>query len=266
MFFEKVGRKVFFYSFIVVSAALLTAGPILAQTVERGHLVGTIYSQDGKTPMVGAIVRLKNISSGAISAAEPTDTQGHFRMENLSKGIYQFGITTAQGDFNSNELIGILANETTRISLALNPYETGVQSAVQEVLRDQASAEGESRIGRVVRYNPSTKEAEVFIEKGVLQLDDRIRVKGIETNFFQDVAKLGAGGEAVKQLFAGQNGLLKIEKDADPGDGLYVVCKKGVPPFFLTPCGIASVIAGSGLILAGVVEVPEKTTVSPFKK
>ncbi len=265
MFFRKIGCR--FLSFRVFFLILIafSAGSALAQTAERGHLVGTIFAQDGKTPMVGAVVRLKNISSGAISAAEPTDGQGHFRMENLTKGIYQFGITTAQGDFNSNELIGILANETTRISLALNPYETGVQTAVQEVLRDQA-VEGESRIGRVVRYNASTKEAEVFIEKGVLQLDDRIRVKGIETNFFQDVDNLGAAGQTVKQLFAGQNGLLKVAKDADPGDGLYVVCGKGVPPFFLTPCGIASVIAGSGLILAGVVEVTEKTPVSPFKK
>ncbi len=265
MFHLKLGRKFPFFLIFFILASTFFGGTALAQTAERGHLVGTIFSQDGKTPMVGAVVRLKNITSGAISAAEPTDIQGHFRLENLSKGIYQFGITTSQGDFNSNELIGILANETTRISMALNPYETGVQSAVQEVLRDQA-VEGESRIGRVVRYNPSTKEAEVFIEKGVLQLDDRIRVKGIETSFFQDVDNLGAAGQAVKQLFAGQNGLLKVEKDADPGDGLYVVCEKGVPPFFLTPCGIASVIAGSGLILAGVVEVTEKTPISPFKK
>ncbi|MHB8054916.1 MAG: carboxypeptidase-like regulatory domain-containing protein [Candidatus Aminicenantales bacterium] len=266
MFKWKSGRVQFLVFLLVTLAVSLTAGPALAQTVERGHLVGTIFTQDGKTPMVGAIVRLKNITSGAISVALPTDTQGYFRMENLSKGIYQFGITTAQGDFNSNELVGILANETTRISLALNPYETGVQSAVQEVLRDQSVAEGESRIGRVIRYNASTKEAEVFIEKGVLQIDDRVRVKGIETNFFQDVDSLGAGGEIVKRLFAGQNGLMKMEKNTDTGDGIYVVCKKGVPPFFLTPCGIASVIAGSGLILAGVVEVTDKTPVSPFKK
>ncbi len=251
---------------LVTLAVFLAAGTAPAQTVERGHLVGTIFTQDGKTPMVGAVVRLKNISSGAISVALPTDAQGYFRMENLSKGIYQFGITTAQGDFNSNELVGILANETTKISVALNPYETGVQSAVQEVLRDQAAAEGESRIGRVLRYNASSKEAEVFVEKGVLQVDDHVRVKGLETNFFQDVDSLGAGGEAVKRLFAGQNGLMKMEKTAVRDDGIYVVCKKGVPPFFLTPCGIASVIAGSGLILAGVVQVTDKTPVSPFKK
>lgn len=250
------------FLFLFLAGASLS----LAQTAERGHLVGTIFTQDGKTPMVGGVVRLKNISSGAITVAAPTDAQGYFRMENLSKGIYQFGISTAQGDFNSNELIGILANETTKISLALNPYETGVQSAVQEVLREQATGEGESRIGRVVRYNASTKDAEVFIEKGVLQLDDRVRVKGLETNFFQDVDALGAGGESVKRLFAGQNGLMKLEKNAASGDGIYIVCEKGLPPFFLTPCGIASVIAGSGLILAGVVEVTDKTPVSPFKK
>jgi hypothetical protein len=263
---RKTERKFVSRLVLMCLVAVMTAGTVWAQTVERGHLVGTIFTQDGKTPIVGGVVRLKNISSGAVSAAEPTDAQGNFRMENLSKGIYQFGITTAEGDFNSNELIGILANETTKIALSLNPYDANVQTAVQEILRDQTAEEGESRIGRVIRYNPTTKEAEVFIEKGVLQIDDRVRVKGLQTNFFQDVENLGAGGEAVKRLFAGQNGLLKTARTASPGDGIFVVCKKGVPPFFLTPCGIASVIAGSGLILAGVVEVTDKTSVSPFKK
>ena len=255
-------KKCVFLFFIVA----WTVSAAAAQTVERGHLVGNIFARDGKTPVAGAVVRLKNITSGAVSAADPTDAQGYFRLENLSKGIYQFGVTTPEGDFNSSELIGILANETTRISLALDVYDSAVQTAVQEVLREQAVEEGESRIGRVVRYNPATREAEVFIEKGILQLDDRVRVKGLQTNFFQDVDKLGLAGDSVKRLFAGQNGLMLTERSAEPGDGIYVVCKKGVPPFFLTPCGIASVIAGTGLILSGVVEVPEKKDVSPFRK
>jgi len=266
MFVKKTALRCLYGLVFFFFVAFLTAISAETQTIERGHLVGTIFDRDGKTPIPGAVVRLKNISSGAVSAALPTDAQGFFRLENLSKGIYQFGITTPQGDFNSNELVGILANETTKISLSLNTYESGVQSAVQEVLREQAVKEGESRIGRVIRFNPASKEAEVFIEKGVLQIDDRVRVKGIQTNFYQDVDKLGIGGETVKRLFAGQNGLFKVSRDAEPGDGIYVVCKKGVPPFFLTPCGIASVIAGSGLILAGVVEVTDKTPVSPFKK
>jgi hypothetical protein len=266
MFDKKLGFVFFGRSVLVLAVFAILAATMGAQTTERGHLIGTIFDRDGKTPIVGAVVRMKNITSGAVLASSPTDGQGFFRMENLSKGIYQFGITTAQGDFNSNELVGILANETTKISLALNPYDAAVQSAVQEVLREQADKEGESRVGRIVRFNPASKEAEVFIERGVLQIDDRVRVKGIQTNFYQDVDKLGAGGEAVKRLFAGQNGLIKVARDAEPGDGVYIVCKKGVPPFFLTPCGIASVIAGSGLILAGVVEITEKTPVSPFKK
>jgi len=266
MFEKKQGVGSFCRAVLVLSALVFLTATPGAQTIERGHLIGTIFDRDGKTPIVGAVVRMKNITTGAVFAAPSTDGRGFFRLENLSKGIYQFGITTPQGDFNSNELIGILANETTKISLALNPYEAAVQSAVQEVLREQADKEGESRVGRIVRFNPASKEAEVFIERGVLQIDDRVRVKGIQTNFYQDVDKLGVGGEAVKRLFAGQNGLIKVARDAEPGDGVYIVCKKGVPPFFLTPCGIASVIAGSGLILAGVVEITEKTPVSPFKK
>jgi hypothetical protein len=235
-----------------------------AQTVERGNLVGTIYDKDGKTPISGAVIRLRNITSGSVYESPPTDAKGAFRLDGVGKGIYQYGITSSQGDFNSNELVGIIANETTKITVSLSPYDTGVQSAVQEILRGQADKEGEVRIGRVVRYNPATKDAEVYIEMGVLQKSDRVRVKGPLTNFYQDADKLILNGGAVKQLFAGQNGLLQMARTAEPGDGLYIVCEGGTP-FFLTPCGLATVVAGTGLILGLVREVSEKTPVSQIK-
>jgi hypothetical protein len=55
---------------------------------------------------------------------------------------------------------------------------------------------------------------------------------------------------------------MKIIRDAQIGDAVYLVCKKGVPPFFLTPCGIATVVGG----MAGLITVVDKKEVSPFKK
>ena len=254
--------------FLVFSSLSILAPGISAQTIERGDLLGYIFDRDGKTPVLGAVIKVRNITSGAIYESQPTDNQGLFKIEGLSKGIYTFGITTELGDFNSNELVGILANETTKVSISLNPYESGVQTAVQEVLRDQTLPEnqGEARIGRVVRYNPETKEAEVFIERGVLQLDDRIRVKGPATNFYQDVGSLRIGENRVRRALAGESPWLPLRGPAQPGDAVYIVCKKGILPFFLTPCGIAWVIAGSGAIMAGIIEITDKTPVSPFKK
>jgi hypothetical protein len=248
-----------FLFWLVPGAAL----PLAAQTIERGNLVGTIVDRDGRTPIEGAVIRLRNISSGAIYESSATDAQGRFRVDGLGKGIYTYGITTSLGDFNSNELIGILANETTKISISLNPYESNVQSAVQEVLRTQStSATNESQVGRVIRYDPATKRADVFIERGVLQVRDRVRIAGRETNFTQDVISLFQEQERVRRVLAGQNVWLPTEKPAQTGDLVYVGCAAGTP-FFLTPCGIAWVIAGSGAILAGIITTTETTPVSP---
>jgi hypothetical protein len=263
MMFVKVWAKVFLFLAVAWTATFAFAPPAAAQTIDRGNVVGTIYDQDGKLPVTGAVVKLKNITTGAVYASQPTDARGFFRIEALLKGIYQFGIVTSGGDFNSNELVGVLTGETTKISISLNPYEPGVRSAMQEVLREQAAKEGESRVGRVIRFNPATKEAEVFVEKGVLQVDDRVRVTGVLTNFYQDVTKLSLEREAVKRLYAGQNGVVLVVKDAEPGDSVYLVCKRGVPPFFLTPCGIATVVAGAGLIIGTIIEITEKDDVSP---
>jgi hypothetical protein len=237
---------------------------VRAQTPARGNLIGYIYDKDGTTPVPSAVVKLRNINSGAIYEAAATDKAGFFKIENLAKGIYNFGITTNAGDFNSNELVGIIENETTKLSISLSPYENEVRQSMQEIAREQSVKDNEARVGRVVQYLPGTKDAVVFIEKGVLQVDDRIRVRGIQTNFYQNVETMGMDGAKIKRALAGQNPFVRVARDAQVGDGVYLVCKKGVPPFFLTPCGIATVVGGVGA-LVGIVTVTDKNPVSPIK-
>jgi hypothetical protein len=236
--------------------------PLRAQALEKGNLIGFVYDQGGKTPVEGAVVVVKNTSTGAVYKAAPTNKQGMFTIQGLGKGIYSFGITTPQGDFNGNELIGILANETAKIAVSLNAYEGQVRSAVQVVLKEQQEQEGEARVGRVVGYNPNTKEADVFVERGLLQLDDSIRVRGGVTDFYQDVKSLKISGISVRRALAGQNVFLKAAQAADIGDIVYVVCKRGVPPIFWVPWGTAVVTLGT----LGLIELIEKECVSPFKK
>ena len=258
--------RVFVWSMILSSLAAISSPPLAAQAFERGNLIGQIFDRDGRTPVEGAVLRLRNISSGAVYEGPATSAQGRFRIDGLSKGIYTYGISTSLGDFNSNELIGILANETTRISISLNPYESSVQSAVQEILRDQtANPEKESRIGYVVRYDPAGQRAEIFIERGLIQVRDQVRFGGPTTNFSQDVDVLVLGQDRVRRAEAGQNVWIGTAKPVEIGDIVYVACKKGVPPFFLTPCGIAWIIAGSGAILSEIIDFKEKECVSPYK-
>lgn len=260
------GLFFFLLAIFLFSGLAAFSPPLGAQTLELGNLVGQILDRDGRTPVGGAVLRLRNISSGAVYESPATNAQGRFRIDGLSKGIYTYGITTPAGDFNSNELIGILANETTKISISLNPYESNVQSAVQEILREQtANPERESRIGRVVTYDPATKRAEIFVERGLIQVRDQVRFSGPATNFSQDVESLLVSQERVRRVLAGQNVWLAATKPVETGDIVYVICKKGVTPFFLTPCGIAWIIAGSGAILTEIIDFKEKECVSPYK-
>jgi hypothetical protein len=253
-----------FIPFFVVFC--LFPGFLTSQVIEKGNLIGYVFDRDGRTPIPGAVAKLRNITSGTIYESSPSDSSGVFKIEGLSKGIYTFGITTSLGDFNSNDLVGILTNETTKVTISLNPYESGVQLAVQEVLRDQAQPDnqGESRIGRIVQYDPDAREASVFIERGILQTDDSIRIRGIQTNFSQDAGSLRVGEKTVRRALVGETCWMKVRGAVQTGDGVYVVCKKGIVPFFLTPCGIAWVVAGTGAIMAGIINITEKSPVSPF--
>ena len=266
MFVLAKAKKVvlFFVPFFVLFC--LFPGFLTSQVIEKGNLIGFVFDRDGKTPIPGAVAKLRNITSGTIYESLPSDSAGVFKIEGLAKGIYTFGITTDLGDFNSNDLVGILTNETTKVTISLNPYESGVQSAVQEVLRDQAQpdSQGESRIGRIVQFNPDAKEASVFIERGILQTEDNIRIRGVQTNFGQDAGPLRIGEKAVRRALVGETSWMKVKGAVQTGDGVYVVCNKGVVPFFLTPCGIAWVVAGAGAIMTGIVTITEKTPVSPF--
>jgi hypothetical protein len=231
-----------------------------AQVAGKGNLIGFVYDQDGTTPVAGAVVMVKNISNGRVFQSSRSDNLGVFKVQGLDTGLYALGVTAVAGDFNSGELVGVAANETSKVAIAISPYEKDVMEAVQQVNKDQQE-KGESRIGHVVGFNSGSREADVFIERGLLQSGDRIHVKGESTDFYQDAKALKIQGAGVRKALAGQNCMLPFIKPAVAGDVVYVVCKRGIPPFFLAPLGIAAVIAGSAVLTP----TGEEITASPFK-
>lgn len=256
------GVKINAVSLGLIAALLVFYAPqaLTGQVPAKGNLLGFVYGQDGTTPLPGAVVMVKNISSGKVYESNASDGLGIFKVQGLDTGLYALGVTSPKGTFNSTDLVGVAANETAKIAIALTPYEKDVQEAIQPVNKDQQE-EGESRVGHVVVYTSGGNQAEVFIERGLLQHTDRIHVKGVNTDFYQDAKGLLFQGAAVKKLLAGQNGMISVSKPCEPGDIVYVVCKRGIPPFFLAPLGIAAVVAGSAVLTPG----GDEQTASPFK-
>ena len=230
-------------------------------TQGTGNLVGFIYYKDGVTPIVGAFVKVKDVSTDLVSESTKSDSNGMFTIENLNTGVYSLGVVTSQGDFNLEELIGIKGGETTKVSFSLTPYGTEEAVAVQEIYRNvyqEEEIKGEVLVGRVLSYDPINGTAEIFIIKGYIKLRDRIHVRGERSHFYQNIEDLVFGGQRVEKIFAGNNVTMTMRYLVEVGDLVYLVCKKGVVPFFLTPLGYITALAATGLITYGIVTVTEE--------
>jgi len=239
---------------------VLMPSALKAQGSGKGNLLGFVFEQDRSTPVSGAVVVVKNLTTGAVTEAQQSDSLGVFRVPGLEVGLYALGVRSEKGSFNSQDFFGVVADKTAKISVALNPYDSTAAAAAATVIKEQRDS-GEAFIGKVVRYIPETREAEVLVEIGLIQAEDRIHVKGQATDFYQDIRSLRAHGAKARRVLSGHAAVLRTTKPCEPGDFVYIVCKRGVPPFFLAPLGIAAIVAGATPLAA----IYEDEPVSPFR-
>ena len=224
---------------------ILSPPAAVSQTPAKGNLVGFVFEGDGSTPVPGAVVFIKNVTTGSVEESSVSDALGIFKAEGLEAGLYALGVSSERGRYNSQDFFGVKPGETAKISIALSPYETeAVAAAAAAVIQEQRD-KGEAFIGRVSRYLAQTKVVEVEIEIGLLQSTDRLHIKGDVTDHYLDVRGLTAYGAKAKRVLSGQTALLASSKACVPGDFVYVVCARGIPPFFLAPLGVAAIVAGA---------------------
>lgn len=248
---RKISRAIF--AFLGISLLLFSL-PYLAQAEDaaKGNIIGFVFDQDGTSPVEGAVVKIKNVTTEKVYQSSKSDANGVFRIKAIESGIYLCGVQTAQGGFNSDELFGVKVSEgeTAKLSVALTPYEQKVASALQEVYEGQTIA-GESLVGTVVDYYPETQSADVLVVKGLLRMKDRIHAKGDKTDFYQNVGELKLENSPAKKVFAGQTANLKMDKSVNNGDLVYLVCnKRGIIPLFPASIGYVTLVAGSlGVVL-----------------
>jgi hypothetical protein len=229
---------------VVLLILALSSSIAIAQGSNTGNLVGFIFGHDGSTPVEGAVVMVRNVSTGAVAEAVATDAIGLFRLAGLEAGIYAVGVKSTAGNYNSQDFFGVAAQQTAKLTIALNPYDATSASAAETVIKEQRDR-GEAYIGKVLKYAPETRMAEVFVEVGLIQKDDRIHVKGQVTDFYQDLTRITAHGGKADRVTSGYTAMVKASKVCAEGDYVYVVCKRGIPPFFLAPLGVAAIVAGA---------------------
>ncbi len=238
-----------------------------AQDLPKGNVIGFLYAKDGTTPLEGAIVKFKNLTSGLIFESSRSDSYGIFKVQGIEKGIYTYGIVTDEGDFNAATLVGLKVeeNETAKISIALDPYDKEAAEAISEIYKEQEK-NGEALVGMVADFDAETREARVQIVNGILQVDDRIHARGKSTNFYQDVAHLMIANNIAKRMTKGQTGSIRLEQQVQPGDLLYVVASKKIFPLFLAPLGVASIIGGNDAVTYGIIKIKDQAIPASAKK
>lgn len=73
---------------------LLSITPVvlIAEEVSTGNMIGYVYKKDGKTPIKGAVVKIRNIATGEEFSSEPTDDSGTYEINNVPEGVYHVKI------------------------------------------------------------------------------------------------------------------------------------------------------------------------------
>ena len=100
---------------------LYSAFDLKAKETGKGNMIGFVYQKDGTAPIEGAVVKLRNVATGTGYESAKSDKLGIFKVEGVEEGLYLVGVSTEEGDFNVNNLIGIRGNETAKVSFALKP-------------------------------------------------------------------------------------------------------------------------------------------------
>jgi len=261
---KKMNKGIIVFAVLAVAALFLAQPLVCAQASGKGNLTGFVYAKDKTTPVESAVVKLKNVSTGAIYESTKTDSTGAFSMIGLDRGMYVFGVTSPKGDFDSEELLGIAEGETAKLSVALNPM-----AEVDPKAEDAPQISGEKWVGKIISYDETTKTARVFMNNNLIKKDQDFHIKGdkdkykSETDFWQKAKILQENGLDVKKAVAARYYTILLEKPAMPNDFLYIKKSKGLM-LFLCPGGWAAVIAGTSILIVEIVDPPDDA--SAFKK
>jgi len=255
----------------VLGLFLIISPCLWSQDIGKGSVLGFVYEKDGTTPVEGAIVKLKNVRSGELYKSTPSDSQGNFLIEQMESGVYIYGVTVSEGDYNCDGMIGVRIDdsEPAKMALALNPY---ADKDNNEEKNPNENTAGEYLVGEVLSYNPGTRTAQVRILRGVLEKNDRVHILGKpgeeekKRDFYQKTGDLNLNGSKVKRLFVEQVGLFKTKNPVKEGDLVYLAENEGgLLGFLVTPCGWAALLGAASIGLVTLTETTDGGESSAYK-
>jgi len=122
-------------AYFVLAAFTALAMPITLPAADPGALGGFVYAKDAKSPVAGAVVKLRNIADMKEMASAPTDANGMYTINGIPEGRYLVGVTSTREDFNLEYALYIKAGELGKLSIALAPTASGGQEEPQATVK-----------------------------------------------------------------------------------------------------------------------------------
>jgi len=105
-----------------LSLFILCIFPLPSPADDGGELKGFIYKKNGKTPLWGVQVLLKDVDTGGVFESNVTDKLGDYKMRDVPSGMYQVLLLAKEHDYKIKKvdfLIRIFAGKTSTISFSL---------------------------------------------------------------------------------------------------------------------------------------------------
>ncbi len=115
----------------VLAAFAAMVMPVALPAADPGALAGFVFAKDAKSPVAGAVVKLRNIADMKEMASAPTDADGTYSITGVPEGRYLVGVTSSQEDFNLDYALYVKAGELGKLSIALAPAAGGGQEEPQ---------------------------------------------------------------------------------------------------------------------------------------
>ncbi len=114
-----------FIGFLIVSFVLFITPTLRAQVMQNtGSLIGFVYAADGTTPVEGAVFKVKNVKTNKVYESSKSDALGVFKIDSLEEGLYLAGVNSGDHAYIIQNVLGVKANTTAKLSLSLKTDQT----------------------------------------------------------------------------------------------------------------------------------------------
>lgn len=105
-----------------LSLMILCTLPTTMAAAGSGNLKGFIYKKDGKTPLWGVQVLLKDVDTGQVFESNVTDALGDYKLRDVPSGLYQVLLLAKDKAYKVKKidfLVRVFEGKTSTISFSL---------------------------------------------------------------------------------------------------------------------------------------------------